>query len=264
MPAHRLAPGERLILIDAPASRSRPDCLRVPPSAVALGAILLVFGCAQRDVQEMTAAEKAVRTEELRTEAEACWNEFKKSGSTDIDALACALDHAREMTEIHPSPVACPSCYYRYGYALHLMGIHWWEVREDAEQKLARAARGDEEALRRTIAEADEKVKEYFEQSINALEAYFSTRESIDPQAYDWVSRQAAQLGDYKRAIRYLNLFSHSTRLGERDQLEVAKRIKGYKALLDKQERTKLRERLDRSERNGGAPDAGDDLGARR
>ncbi|HLU48496.1 MAG TPA: hypothetical protein VK116_10440, partial [Planctomycetota bacterium] len=73
----------------------------------------------------------------------------------------------------------------------------------------------------------------------------FATRDSIIPQAYDWASQEAAEIGDFRRAIRYLKQLETSSQLSERDRLEISKRVQSYRSQHEKQERDKLRARLE-------------------
>lgn len=205
----------------------------------------MLASCAQQSIQTMTAAEKAVLTTRLRKESNECFERFRRSDFQDVEALECFADRMGQTTEIHLSPAACPSCYLEYGRGLHLLGVYWWERRKDLEQRLLRASAGDEARIRADFEAADRKVKDYFRRALETLEAYFATRDSIIPQAYDWASQEAAEIGDFRRAIRYLKQLETSSQLSERDRLEISKRVQSYRSQHEKQERDKLRARLE-------------------
>jgi hypothetical protein len=205
-------------------------------------AALCAAGCGEPSIRDMTAADKAKLTRTLRDEAEVCFQTYRQSEFKDLAALECFTERHGRTTELHPSPMACANCYLQYGKGLYLLGVYYWERRKEAMAASSAASSADPpEEVRRL----DAKVKDCFRKSLASLESYFSTREGIYPLSYDWASQMAAEVEDYRNAIRYLKLFERSTKLSDRDRSEIGERLKSYRALEERQDRARIRERLE-------------------
>ena len=207
---------------------------------------ILVFaavasGC--RQTPPSTDVEIARRIHDLREEAKACFLEYKASDYADIEALECYTARHRETTELMPLPERCAMCYRNYAYGLRLLGIYYFERREDAENELERATGARAEELRNDIAAYRGKVRHYFSLSNQQLERYFRT-DRIDPQTWDWASQQYAELGDFKRALRYLNLVSRNDTLRESDRRTLEARRRYYLSELDRKNWERLKDEL--------------------
>jgi hypothetical protein len=219
-------------------------------SVTVIAVAMAVSGCGQPDIATMSAADKAKRTTELRLEANECYQRFTKSNFDDIEALECYIEKARQTTELHPAPSSCPTCYSIYGFGLHLLGIHYWEKRKEAEAALELAEGAEADRLRRAVADADAKLEEQFRKAADVIEAYISGVSgqggvSVDPRAYEYLSQEYAELGDFRRAIRALTFLEKSRELADKDRTEIARRISSYRILLERNEKAKLLNRID-------------------
>jgi len=193
----------------------------------------------------MDAVEKARYTRTLVEEAADCYERWQQSDLRDLKALECFVERYRLTTEIHPSPMSCKICYLNYGEGLRLLGIHYWDEEKRLLGAAGAASPAEAQRFRREAAAAREKWTEHFRSSCDALEAYFATRESIQPEAYDWASQQYAALGDFGRALSYLNLLDRSVSLNERDRQKVVERRNVYKRRHERQQLEEVRRSLD-------------------
>jgi hypothetical protein len=89
--------------------------------------------------------------------------------------------------------------------------------------------------LRAEIKEADDKVKFYYQRSNEIFQIYFDTpKAGLQPVAYAWVSEQYAELGDYGKAIRFLDQLERSASLVPAEKAALDRRRSEYRRLLER------------------------------
>lgn len=233
-------------------------------AASSLVVALSVTGCETTPSPDLDMTTKAKLTRNLRKEADDCLGRWTQSDGSSIEDLECFEEKHRLTVEMYPSPAVCPLCYANHAQGLRLLGVYYWTLRRKCEDEIERtsdpSALAELEAKR---ARADEMVRSYFAESNRQLEAFFSTRQAVIPQTYDWASQQYAELGDYRRALRYLDLLTQSRTFGDETQGILDKRRREYRKRLQQQQMQRVRDELGGADAAGVWPDA-DDRGGRR
>lgn len=179
-----------------------------------LAAVFCASSCEVTPSPDLDALTKAKLTKQYRDEAKRCLERWNRSDGTALEELVCFAEKHEATTVMHPSPKECPYCFANYGEALSLLGQYYYTSRETAEAELENAPPEERAELEARIQSAHEKVIDYFTRSNQMLEAYFSARVGVDPKAYNMARKQYAELGDYQRALNYLNLWAG--RIGKR------------------------------------------------
>lgn len=205
--------------------------------------VLLALPACQKSIRELNAVEKARLTRSLAKDAADCYQRWMRSDLQDLEALECYTRKYEETTEIHPSPMSCQSCYYHYAKGMRLLGVYFWEEEKRALETL-REAPPDAASLREKARRAREKWQTYFARSNETLETYFSTRNGIDVETYDWASQQYAALGNYGKALAYLNRLDRSITFNERDRETIEERRRVYKREYERQQLEEVRRSL--------------------
>ncbi|MBN1442521.1 MAG: hypothetical protein JXA90_07420 [Planctomycetes bacterium] len=186
-------------------------------------------GCETAPDPNLDAVTKARLARQYRERAEQCLARFSQD-STAIEELECFTENYRKATVLFPDPREWPTCYFKYGQGLSMLGGYYLTLRN----KLKELPPGRQSGIEEKIREAEEKTREYFQRSNEALEAYFQTGYA-NPRAYDMASRQYGFLGDYSRALHYLNRLSQTRRLSDSDKEIVEQRRKFYTRMLEKE-----------------------------
>ncbi len=217
-------------------------------TAVYWGILFLVSfwgsSCKTTPSPDLDTLTKAKLTTQLRQQAKDCLQQFIKSGGLDFEKLECYADKQQQTTIMHPSPVSCPGCYFGYAKGLGLLGRYYYTTRQVAEKKIESAAPGDEAELEATIQSATDKMLDFFRQSCDVYELYFSAGQGVDLEAFDNASQQYMELGDYSRAKRCLERLLRSKKLNANSEEEVKRRLNHCKKELRKQQRDKVRKEL--------------------
>ena len=172
--------------------------------ACALG-LAAVPGC--RGETRLTDAEKAKLIVERRKRAVDALAEFKASGGEDLEALERYVQLHRENTEL--APATCPNCWAEYGEALSIWGWYYHHRHHEVLEELEQARPDEKPALE---AEAQRSLEEYerlFHHSNLAYETHFRDRSVnfVHPYSYERVMRHCEVLGDFERALYYLQKY---------------------------------------------------------
>ena len=207
--------------------------------------VATLVGCQSN--HPMTIVEKARRTRELRDEADECIRRFVRSQSRDLEALECFSAKQEETVDMHGSPTLCPLCYLNYGRGLGLLGRYQWTLRNKLAELLESDKSVDRADVERRIQRANDKMRDYFRQSVEHLEMFLAATNAgnlLRVQVYDWLSQQYGELGDYARALRYVTMLTQTAELNSHDRRIVEKRRNGYERLLENQQNERVRAAL--------------------
>ena len=206
--------------------------------------VLLLAGCGNTaNYNDLDEREKAGLITKLRRQAEDQLAMFMQSGGADLDALK---EHVRlhgETTKV--APTTCGRCFEFYGRALSRLG-RFYEVEMAELQKARDNASGDQlEELDKRIAELNELRLDAYKTSNQQFDVLFQSGEPVNPDAYEWMSGQAAALGDYRKALYYLDLFVQSFPLDPEGQKRAKARKLEYEREIRRQEETELQKELE-------------------
>jgi tetratricopeptide (TPR) repeat protein len=148
--------------------------------------------------------EKALRIKENRKEARDILEKFKAGGEKDLKLLEEYTALHRKNTEI--APETCPKCWAEYGEALSMLGFKFWSDSQDLLDQIKKAEHPPTEDLQVKAKELTAKWAEHFKKSNQSYETYFrlADTQSIHPYAYERVMRHWELLGNYERALSYL------------------------------------------------------------
>jgi hypothetical protein len=214
------------------------------PGLLGIALVLILAGCGNTaNYNDLDEREKAGLITKLRRQAEDQLAIFMQSGGSDLDAL---LEHVRlhgETTKV--APTTCGRCFEYYGRALSRLG-RFYEVEVTELEKTRDDASGDQiEELDRKIAELNELRLDAYKKSNQQFEVLFQSGEPINPDAYEWMSGQAAALGDYRKAIYYLELFVQSYPLDPEGQKNAKARKLAFEKEIRRQEEAELQRELE-------------------
>jgi tetratricopeptide (TPR) repeat protein len=179
--------------------------------------------------------EGAKRVNQLRREAEECFAKFERSNGQQLEYLECFAEKHRQTTEIYPSPQTCPDCYLNYGRGLRALGNYYRVLEEKLEAEILDVSRSEQARYRDAIERAIAKKQNYYSTSNTILEQYLAAFPDRQPIAHFWVAQHGYELGDYDKAVRYLERFaSASPELNEVEEKEVERLRNLYKAAKDR------------------------------
>jgi hypothetical protein len=214
-----------------------------------LGALFLAAsGCGSApDYQNMSEQEKAKLVAKKRKAADDAWTTFLRSENNpdgiDLESLEKFTRLHKETTEIYPG--ACPRCYGNYAQGLRALGRYYWVLREKNKDDLRSAPPEARPAIEANIVRYDEKVKSYYREANRQLEMYFRLETGVDPTTYQWALQQYEELGDYRQALHYLDLFLASApRLTEDDQAKLDRARQQFLAKLERQRQKEIEDEL--------------------
>jgi len=211
------------------------------PAPIAL--ILFLVGCGNTaNYNDLDEREKAGLITKLRRQAEDQLALFMQSGGSDFEALK---EHVRlhgETTKV--APTTCGRCFEYYGRALSRLG-RFYEVELAEVEKTRDRASGDQvEEVERKIAELNDLRLDAYRRSNQQFEVLFQSGEPVNPDAYEWMSGQSAALGDYRKALYYLDLFVQSYPLDPEGQKNAKARKLAFEREIRRQEEAELQREL--------------------
>jgi tetratricopeptide (TPR) repeat protein len=185
-------------------SRSRPPILAVSALVLLTQSLLTLPGCGVGNTK-LDDVEKARLIKENRKEARDVLERFKASGEKDIKLLEKYAELHHKNTEIAPS--TCPKCWAEYGESLSMLGWKYWYDHQDLIDDMSRATPSEAKELKKEAAALKEKWVDYFTRSNNAYETHFRSVDvpMVHPYSYERVMRHWELLGNYERALYYLN-----------------------------------------------------------
>jgi tetratricopeptide (TPR) repeat protein len=225
----------------------------LPLLLFSLGLWILPTGCESGpEYAQMTEKEKAAKIKDLREEAER--QKALYSQSNDLAALESYVDLERESTKV--SPTSCGFCFFRYGAALSRLGLYWKTLsatftRDVDEKDLAPAEKAEYEAK---ASKYRDLAKEYFAKSNEQIQIYLTSGEPVDPQAYEWLAKQYDELGDYQKALYYLDQLAANVPLSAEDKRNVEALRKRYEELKRRQEEAEFEREIEREPARAGSP----------
>jgi len=205
--------------------------------------MLLVAGCVGDT--KLTDTERAKTIKEKRLEARDMIARYQASDAKDLESLEKAVDLHRENTEL--APASCPRCWAEYGEALSMLGYHYWFLYNDVLRDLDSTRKGDRAALEQEAAEYRAEWEKYFSDSNRAYEAHFRSDgvSAVHPYSYERVMRHNEILGNYDRAIYYLEKYVEAYPMigqmeeSNRQRIERLRRL--YRAEVAKQKEREIR-----------------------
>ena len=215
------------------------------PVFIGLAALVLpLAGCGNTaNYNDLDEREKAGLITKLRRQAEDQLAIFMQSGGSDLDALQEHVRLQGETTKV--APTTCGRCFEYYGRALSRLG-RFYEVEVTELEKTRDDASGDQiEELDRKIAELNGLRLDAYKKSNQQFEVLFQSGEPINPDAYEWMSGQAAALGDYRKALYYLDLFVQSYPLDPEGQKNAKARKHAFEKEIRRQEEAELQKELE-------------------
>ncbi len=190
--------------------------------------LLCTLGCStgcESDPRSLPVVEKANHMARLRRDAEDCLAEFQTSGGAALEKLECYAEKHRRTTQLFDRHQDCPLCYLNYGRGLRFLGRYYGTLQRSLEVALETTSSDQVAVFREKISEANDKRRDYYSRSNENFEIYFRLRPA--EMAYWWASENAAELDDYEKALRYLELFSEAAELRrpeERQRVEEQRR----------------------------------------
>ena len=214
------------------------------PGFLGLALILPIAGCGNTaNYNDLDEREKAGLITKMRRQAEDQLAVFMQSGGSDLDALKEHVRLHAETTKI--APTTCGRCFEYYGRALSRLG-RFYEVEVAEAEKARDNASGDQlEEIEKRVAELNALRLDAYRKSNQQFEVLFQSGEPVNPDAYEWMSGQSAALGDYRKAIYYLDLFVQSYPLDPDGQKKAKERKLGLEREIRRQEETELQRELE-------------------
>ena len=157
---------------------------------------------------KLTERERARLIKEKRLEARDLLEKWRASDGQDIGLLEKYMKVNRETTEI--APATCPRCWGSYGESLSMIGFYYWGIHQDIldEAQTVKSAQKKRDLLKEAEQYQAEWEK-YFTLSNQAYETHFRSKEvfAIHPYSYERVMRHYELLGNYERALTYLQKY---------------------------------------------------------
>ena len=206
--------------------------------------VLALAGCGNTsNYNDLDEREKAGLITKLRRQADDQLAMFMQSGGADLEALKEHVRLQGETTKV--APTTCGRCFEYYGRALSRLG-RFYEVEVAELEKARNDASGDQvEELDRKIAELNDLRLDAYRKSNQQFEVLFQSGEPVNPDAYEWMSGQAAALGDYRKALYYLDLFVQSYPLDPEGQKNAKARKLSFEREIRRQEEEELQKELE-------------------
>ena len=216
---------------------------------VAVGVVLLAFGCGSKDYREMGAVEKAALITKLRTQSTEELKLVQQADGADLDALKRHVELEHQTTQV--APATCPLCYVRYAQALSRLGRYYNVLVGAFRKELEQAAPSERPLLEEKIERYRSEMLATFQRSNQQFEIYFRSGEAIDPRAYEWVFGQYAAMKEYRQALFYLERFVANTTLTPEGR-DNAKRLReAYENQVRLQEEAELMRELEADSGDG-------------
>jgi hypothetical protein len=223
--------------------RSRPLSAALYTGLLAAG---LLPGCVGR--AKLDEIGKAKIINEKRHDARDYLAKFKATDSKDLDSLERYVRLQQETTEI--APATCPNCWASFGEALSMLGwYHWLKYSELEDESEGAKGRQSAEIQAQADKEKSEWVKN-FTLSNQAFETFFRDP-SVPykhPYFFERVMRHYELLGNYERAIYYLQKYEESYPFFLRKMEEPERKRVDKLRRLYKQEAQRQKERGVRGE----------------
>lgn len=198
--------------------------------------------------RDLSAEDRAKLVKKLRDEAEYQFGEYQRTAGdpagTNEKALFAYRDAWRQITELM-GPSDFPLAYANYGGALSRVGLHYKTLAQAIAESLKSAPPGEQAALRSDLKRVTAEAMKSFQLSNRQFEIYFqSPQGSLDPKAYSWAIGNSENLGDWRGALKYLELLEASGGLSEQGRQQVATLRKEYSENLRRQEEQELEREL--------------------
>jgi len=178
---------------------------------------------------------KAQEVGRLRRKAAECLGRVEMSDDSpqgiDLEALQCVYESRKATTELYPNPYDCSRCYAEAGEGAALLGSYY-EGLTLLQQKQRKDATTEAQRLEfdALIAESEHLKQQYFNEALQFFNGHIRSRGVVDIRVFRRAAMAAGRLGEYKRALQYLDQWEqHTTRMTPaekrkldawRDQLE--------------------------------------------
>ncbi len=215
---------------------------------ICLGALAVSIGCdSTPDYRDMSAVQRAKAISTRRKQAEYQLSVFQASSDAEagLEALELFAEHHAETTKIAPG--SCELCFYYAGLAMAQLGTYYREEVLRLDRRLEDGTPAEVAAIEAEIEESEKIMRRYFLDSSRYFETYIRQAGAIvDTRAYWKLADNYAALEDWRRALRYLDVFEKAQPLAE-TQNDLPAIRSSFKMKLRLQEERELDEELQRS-----------------
>jgi hypothetical protein len=140
-------------------------------------------------------------------------------------------------------PDSCPRCFAEYGASLSRIGLYYETLVEKLQDAYRTTPAPEQPALQAKIESYSRQALENYTRSNQQFEVYFSSS-YVDPRTYNWVFRQSAALGDFDKALYYLQRYEESVTLTPVDSENLAILRKQYERGRQRQRERELQQEL--------------------
>ena len=212
--------------------------------------LALSTGCASApNPRDMTEVERARAINTRRKQADYEFSTFQASEGEDIEALKRYAERHVETTKFAPG--SCDRCFFNAGIALAQVGSYYRAEVLALDLRLQDAIPAETKRMQVEIDDLMRVMRRYFLESNRNFEIYFfQVGALVDASAYWRIADNHAALEDWRRALRYLDLFEQAAPpLAEgKSDLKVIR--DNFRVKLRLQEEQQLDEELRRSGRS--------------